>query len=123
MLESSRSKYCSRTCKKEVGYLVFITKWKNGLVDGTLINSGRLQKPVKRYIWEKYKSKCARCKWSEINSSTEKTPLEIDHIDGDWTNSIEENLILLCPNCHSLTPTYRALNRRKTKRSAKGVRK
>lgn len=116
VLENTRNKYCSRKCKKEVKYLQFITDWKNGLENGTLINSGRIQLPVKRYIWEKYNHKCARCKWDEVNPSTGKSPLEIDHIDGDWTNSTEENLILLCPNCHALTPTYRALNRRETSR-------
>ena len=37
-------------------------------------------------------------------------PLELDHIDGDSYNSIIENLRFLCPNCHSLTPTYRGKN-------------
>lgn len=30
--------------------------------------------------------------------------------DGDPFNTIEHNLTLLCPNCHSLTPTYGSLN-------------
>ncbi len=32
-------------------------------------------------------------------------------MDGDWRNNAAHNLTLLCPSCHSLTPTYRALNR------------
>lgn len=27
--------------------------------------------------------------------------LEINHIDGNWLNCLQENLELLCPNCHS----------------------
>lgn len=33
--------------------------------------------------------------------------LEIDHIDGIHTNNSEENLRVLCPNCHAMTPTYK----------------
>jgi hypothetical protein len=33
--------------------------------------------------------------------------LEVEHIDGDRTNNDKKNLKLLCPNCHSLTPTWR----------------
>ena len=35
------------------------------------------------------------------------TPCELDHINGDPTDHRLENLRLICPNCHSLTPTYR----------------
>ncbi len=33
--------------------------------------------------------------------------LELDHIDGDRFNNEFENLRILCPNCHSQTPTFR----------------
>lgn len=32
--------------------------------------------------------------------------LQIDHIDGDFLNNQRENLRLLCPNCHRLTPNF-----------------
>lgn len=37
--------------------------------------------------------------------------LELDHIDGNNRNNSKENLRLLCPNCHSLTPTWRRRNK------------
>ncbi len=40
-----------------------------------------------------------------------KWDLEIDHIDGNSDNNSEENLRLVCPNCHSLTSTYCGTNR------------
>ncbi|MFJ2867325.1 HNH endonuclease signature motif containing protein [Kitasatospora sp. NPDC087314] len=32
--------------------------------------------------------------------------LEVDHVNGDWSDSRPGNLRLLCPNCHAVTPTY-----------------
>lgn len=32
--------------------------------------------------------------------------LEIDHINGDWSDDRQENLRLLCPNCHAITSTW-----------------
>ncbi|MFD3640477.1 MULTISPECIES: HNH endonuclease [Streptomyces] len=32
--------------------------------------------------------------------------LEIDHINGDWSDDRAENLRLLCPNCHAVTTTW-----------------
>ena len=67
-------------------------------------------KTIKRYLIDLYGDKCMECGWCEINQVTGKVPIELEHIDGDSENNSLENVKLLCPNCHSLTPTYKALN-------------
>jgi hypothetical protein len=39
--------------------------------------------------------------------------LQLDHIDGDRSNNTIDNLRLLCPNCHTQTPTFGAKRRKK----------
>ena len=101
---------CSLVCSAKLAYKRYIEDWKNGKVTGGGCN-GDISHRVRTYIFEKYNSKCSRCSWSEVNISTGKIPLNVDHIDGNYANNKEENLTLLCPNCHSLTPTYGSLNK------------
>jgi len=53
---------------------------------------------------------CSICGISSWNDK--KINLEIDHIDGDNTNNLKENLRFVCPNCHSQTNNYKFYNRK-----------
>ncbi|MGW7369138.1 HNH endonuclease signature motif containing protein [Streptomyces sp. NPDC054841] len=48
---------------------------------------------------------CARCGTGPVWLGKPMT-LEIDHINGDWSDDRAENLRLLCPNCHAITTTW-----------------
>lgn len=52
--------------------------------------------------------KCENCGLEEWMGSP--ISLEVHHKDGDELNSVLENLQLLCPNCHSMTDTYKGKN-------------
>lgn len=115
-------KFCNTHCQHEYEYHEYIRKWKNGEVSGLIGDNWiELSAHIRRYLFEKYNHQCTECGWSKINPYTGKLPLEIEHIDGDATNCKEENLIVLCPNCHSLTPTYRGANKGNGKRDIKWV--
>ena len=68
---------------------------------------------IKKYLIWKFGEQCSRCGWAERHPKTGKVPVEVEHIDGNFANNVLTNLVLLCPNCHSLTDTYRGLNRGK----------
>lgn len=90
-------------------YNNFIALWKQNLVSG-MKGKTSTSAHIRKYLFIKYNNKCSCCGWCKINPYTNKIPLEIEHIDGNFKNNKENNLRLLCPNCHSLTSTYRSLN-------------
>lgn len=102
-------KYCNNICQREYQYKTYINNWIQGLETG-IRGKDQISMHVRRYLFEINNDSCQICGWNKINPVTEKSPLEIHHKDGDHKNNVLENLQLLCPNCHSLTSTYKALN-------------
>ena len=98
---------------KEVFVVIkeYIKKWQNDEEDGLKGEYG-ISRYIRRYLFDKYENRCQICGWGERNEFTDTIPLEIHHIDGDYTNNKEENIQLLCPNCHSLTETHKSHNKK-----------
>lgn len=64
---------------------------------------GKSQK--KRYVLKEQNGKCDSCGLSEWMGKP--MIFELDHIDGDHSNNHRSNFRCLCPNCHSMTDTWR----------------
>lgn len=97
--KSANGKYCSTLCSGKA-------KTKNNLkklLDNELTPWKRIRNHLITTI-----GKCQNCSISDWNGNS--LSFECDHIDGDGSNNRLSNARLLCPNCHSQTPTFRAKN-------------
>lgn len=110
LLNSSQVLYCSHTCQQEYQNKKYIDRWKNGLEDG-LSGEYNLSDRIRNYLLNKTNCKCELCGWGKTNQFTNRIPLEIHHKDGNYMNNKEDNLQVLCPNCHSLTETFKSHNK------------
>lgn len=99
-----KGKYCSINCSTEWRFNEFIKVVEKD--DGSLS-----PKRYKRYLIHMHGEKCMDCGWNRKNIYSNTIPIELEHIDGNSENNKLSNLKLLCPNCHSLTPTYKFLNK------------
>lgn len=60
---------------------------------------------IKRKLIRERGHRCEKCKntmWLELPIT-----LELEHVDGNNANNVEDNLLLLCPNCHAQTTTWK----------------
>jgi hypothetical protein len=65
----------------------------------------KASKAIKFRLIKERGHNCERCglhTWQDIQIT-----LELEHTDGNNRNNERDNLKLLCPNCHALTPTWR----------------
>ena len=102
--EISRKKdFCNYKCLS-----VFRKKQtEEKILRGDKVSEGTL----KKHLINTRGNRCELCGWDKINPKTGKCPIQLEHVDGHYKNNSLTNLQLLCPNCHSLTPTFGALNK------------
>jgi 5-methylcytosine-specific restriction endonuclease McrA len=74
--------------------------------NGARIESHRLKrKLLDEGIFDPECATCGGTTWQGV-----PIPLELEHKNGNRNDNRLENLELLSPNCHALTPTYRGRN-------------
>lgn len=92
--------YCSIPCSMAARKQQSVDRFLEGKIcrNETIRN---IFKEIGKYI-------CSSCGINEWQNKP--ISLEVDHIDGDSSNNYPDNIRLLCPNCHSQTPTYKFRN-------------
>lgn len=68
------------------------------------------KKFVKEHLIATRGDKCEVCGWDE-KAPDGRSIIQMDHIDGNCMNNLVDNLQLLCPNHHAMTPNYGSLNK------------
>lgn len=101
--EVVKNKFCNSKCQSEYRKKLIFEKIENGDISLS-------SRWYKKYLIHIHGEKCMECGWCEVNQYSGKIPIELEHVDGNSENNDLSNLKLLCPNHHSLTPTYKALN-------------
>ena len=99
---NSKGMYCSIKCQRSSEFDSQVKLW---LEEGILPQHSRVPR---KYLLTLNDS-CWQCGINEWLG--QPITLELEHSDGDATNNNIDNLKLLCPNCHSQTPTYKNKNK------------
>ena len=79
---------------------------KEYLANSTDIQSNKVRIKLLKEGYKEHKCECCGLTtWLD-----QPIPLELHHKDGNRNNNTIENYILLCPNCHAFTDSYRGKN-------------
>ena len=78
------------------------------VADSSYVCSWRLRERYKVLTGINHCQSCGLSEWLDKPIS-----LEIHHVNGNNRDNRLDNLLLLCPNCHAQTETYRGRSRKK----------
>ena len=103
--------FCSHMCHRKYEYDYNIKLWKDGKLKGYKGKTKAISNWLRKYMLEKTNNTCQKCGWNNRHPIDDKPLVEINHIDGNAENNCEDNLEVLCPNCHSMTHNFKSRNK------------
>jgi hypothetical protein len=92
-------KFCSLLCQHAYELKSYKAQW--------LAGEWPSSRTIKRILLNE-SANCSECGLDKWNGKD--IVLELEHKNGNSDDNSPENVCLLCPNCHSQTPTYKAKN-------------
>lgn len=105
-------KYCNSVCAagpRKAGQAE-IDGWLRGEIEGHTGVTMKLKPWVREWVLKEAGYACSECGWAERHPDDGRPLVEVDHEDGDASNSRPYNLRVLCPNHHAMTSTFRRRN-------------
>lgn len=99
--------FCSNRCQRAMERERNVARW---LETGVASPGSGVGHYVRLHLLEDQGHACAICRCPTTWEGQELR-LVLDHVDGDATNNQRVNLRLVCPNCDSQLPTFKARNR------------
>lgn len=100
--DGQNQKFCSHKCHRE-------SEWERRKAEIEQTGIADSVKSAKKYLAATDGHRCKICDLTEWCG--QKIPLILDHINGDPYDNRVQNLRLICSNCDSLLPTYKAKNK------------
>jgi predicted nucleic acid-binding Zn ribbon protein len=91
--------YCNNRCQQAHKWSLLKERFDQG------DTAGAGKTTLRRYVIERDGEKCSDCGIPAFWNGKPLT-LDMDHINGNNSNNAPANLRLLCPNCHTQTPTW-----------------
>jgi 5-methylcytosine-specific restriction endonuclease McrA len=101
-IKKRANKYCE-TCASTHNYHRVFT-----------LEQATSEKIRRRILLQERGHRCELCGGTEWLGH--QIPLEVHHVDGDSDNNTQDNLKLLCSNCHAIQPNFKGGNRYNGKR-------
>ncbi|MEQ6900242.1 HNH endonuclease [Nocardioides sp. YIM 152588] len=107
LTKPSQKVFCGTECHQAFARAERVAAW---LRTGAASTSSLPGHYIREHIAGEQDGRCALC---GITAEWQARPLVfiLDHVDGDSTNNARDNLRLVCPNCDSQLPTFKARNR------------